>query len=81
MSKHFSAGDKTVRFSFNYTESYEKDFEGIKTQDYINYISYKHFSNEVYRESVLQELSKEVFVNNMAACKAFVMAILSISIF
>ena len=31
MSKHFSAGDKTIRFSFNYTESYEKDFEEIKT--------------------------------------------------
>ena len=30
----------------------------------INYRSSKHFSNEGYRESLLQELSKEVFVNN-----------------
>ena len=30
----------------------------------INYRSYKHFSNESYRESLLHELSKEVFVNN-----------------
>ena len=29
----------------------------------INYRSYKHFSNEAYRESLSQELSKEVFVN------------------
>ena len=30
----------------------------------ISYRSYKQFSNEVYRESLLHELSKEVFVNN-----------------
>ena len=30
----------------------------------INYRSYKHFSNEVYKESLLHELLKEVFVNN-----------------
>ena len=30
----------------------------------INYRSYKHFSNEAYRESLLHELSKEVFINN-----------------
>ena len=30
----------------------------------INYRSYKHFSNEAYKESLLHELLKEVFVNN-----------------
>ena len=30
----------------------------------IDYRSYKHFSNEAYTESLLHELSKEVFVNN-----------------
>ena len=30
----------------------------------INYRSYKQFANEAYRESLLHELSKEVFVNN-----------------
>ena len=29
----------------------------------INYRSYKHFSNEAYREPLLHKLSKEVFVN------------------
>ena len=29
-----------------------------------NYRSYKYFSNEAYSESLLHELSKEVFVNN-----------------
>ena len=30
----------------------------------INYKPYKHFSNEAYRESLLHELLKEIFVNN-----------------
>ena len=30
----------------------------------INYRSYKNFSNEAFRESSLEKLSKEVFVNN-----------------
>ena len=30
----------------------------------INYRSYKHFSNEAYRESQLYEPLKEVFLNN-----------------
>ena len=30
----------------------------------INYRYYKHFSNEAYREFLLHELSKEIFVNN-----------------
>ena len=37
----------------------------------INYRSYKHFSNEAYRESLLHELSKEVFVNNDAGLQRF----------
>ena len=38
-----------------------------------NYRSYKYFSNEAYSESLLHELSKEVFVT---ACKGFVIPIL-----
>ena len=30
----------------------------------MNYRSYKNFSNEAFRESLLEKLSKEVFVNN-----------------
>ena len=30
----------------------------------INYRSYKHYSNEAHRESLIRELSKEVFFNN-----------------
>ena len=37
----------------------------------INYRSYKHFSNDVYRESLLHELSKKVFVNNNDGLQRF----------
>ena len=40
-----------------------KIFKKLKPRT-INYRSYKHFSNEAQRESLLYELSKEVFVNN-----------------
>ena len=40
-----------------------KIFKKLKPRA-INYRSYKHFLNEAYRESLLDELSKEVFVNN-----------------
>ena len=40
-----------------------KIFKKLKPRT-INYRYYKHFSNEAYRESLLDELSKEVFVNN-----------------
>ena len=40
-----------------------KIFKKLKPRT-INYRSYKHFSNEAYRESLLHELSKEVFSNN-----------------
>ena len=40
-----------------------KIFKKLKPRT-INYRSYKHFSNGAYRESILHELSKEVFVNN-----------------
>ena len=40
-----------------------KIFKKLKPRT-INYRSYKHFSNEAYRESLLHELSKEVFINN-----------------
>ena len=40
-----------------------KIFKKLKHRT-INYKSHKHFSNEAYRESLLYELSKEVFVNN-----------------
>ena len=37
----------------------------------INYRSYKHFSSEAYRESLLQELSKEIFVDNDEGLQRF----------
>ena len=40
-----------------------KIFKKLKPRA-INYRSYKHFSNEAFRESLLHELLKEVFVNN-----------------
>ena len=40
-----------------------KIFKKLKPR-IINYRSYKHFSNEAYRESLVHELSKELFVNN-----------------
>ena len=40
-----------------------KIFKKLKLRT-INYRSYKHFSNEAYRESLLHELSKEVCINN-----------------
>ena len=40
-----------------------KNFKKVKPRT-INYRSYKNFSNENYRESLLHKLSKEAFVNN-----------------
>ena len=40
-----------------------KIFKKIKPRT-INDKPYKHFSNEAYRDSLLHELSKEVFVNH-----------------
>ena len=40
-----------------------KIFKKLKSRT-INYRSYKHYSNKVYRRSLLHELSKEVFVIN-----------------
>ena len=37
----------------------------------INYRSYKHFSSEAYQESLLHELSKEVFFNNNYGLQRF----------
>ena len=37
----------------------------------LNYRSYKHFSNEAYRESLLHELSKELFVNTDDSLQRF----------
>ena len=40
-----------------------KSFKKLKPR-VINYRSYKHFSNEVFRESLLEKLSQQTFVNN-----------------
>ena len=47
-----------------------KIFKKLKPRT-INYRSYKHFSSEAYRESLLHELSKEVFVNNDDGLQTF----------
>ena len=40
-----------------------KSFKKLKFR-VINYRSFKHFSNEVFRESLLEKLSQQTFVNN-----------------
>ena len=47
-----------------------KIFKELKPRT-ICYRSYKHFSNEAYRESLLHEVSKEVFVNNNDGLQRF----------
>ena len=47
-----------------------KIFKKLKPRT-INYRSYRHFSNEAYRESLLHELSKEVFANNNDGLQRF----------
>ena len=37
----------------------------------INYRSYKNFSNEVFRECLLEKISKEVFLNNDEGLQRF----------
>ena len=41
----------------------KKSFKKLKPR-VINYRSYKHFSNEAFRESLLEKLSQQTFVNN-----------------
>ena len=40
-----------------------KSFKKLKPR-VINYWSYKHFSNEVFKESLLGKVSQQAFVNN-----------------
>ena len=47
-----------------------KIFKKLKPRT-INYRSYKHFSNQAYRESLLHEHSKKVFVNNDGGLQRF----------
>ena len=47
-----------------------KIFKNLKLRTK-NYRSYKHFSNEAYREFPLHELSKEVFFNNNDGLQRF----------
>ena len=47
-----------------------KIFKKLKPRT-INYRSYRHFSNEAYRESFLRELSKEVFTSNNGGLQRF----------
>ena len=41
----------------------EKKFKRLKPR-VVNYRSYKHFWNEVFRESFLERFSQQTFVNN-----------------
>ena len=47
-----------------------KSSKKLKTR-VTNYRSYKHLSNEVFRESLLEKLSKRTFVNNDYGCVNF----------
>ena len=47
-----------------------KSFKKMKPR-VINYRSHKHFSNEVFRESLLETLSQQTFVNNDCGFEKF----------
>ena len=55
--------NRAIRFPFGDTNCHEKSFKNLKLR-VINYRSYKHFSNEVFKESLLGKLSQQTFVNN-----------------
>ena len=50
-------------FHFTTLTVMRKSFKKLKPR-VINYRSYKHFLNEVFRESLLEKLSQQTFVNN-----------------
>ena len=55
--------NRAIRFPFGDINCHEKSFKNLKLR-VINYRSYKHFSNEVFKESLLGKLSQQTFVNN-----------------
>ena len=54
---------RAIRFPFDDINCHEKSFKEVKPR-VINYRSHKSFSNEVFRESLLEKLSQQTFVNN-----------------
>ena len=54
----------TRTFGFQMTlTAMRESFKKVKSK-VINYRSYKHFSNEVFRETLFGKLSQQTFVNN-----------------
>ena len=56
--------DRTVRFSFNDGNSYEKNIQKEVRPRIVSYRSFKHFSNETFKIYLENNLPKEIYVNN-----------------
>ena len=56
--------NRAIRFPFDDITVMRKSFKKLKPR-VINYRSYKHCSNEIFRESLLEKLSQQTFVNNV----------------
>ena len=52
-----------------------KSFKKLKPR-VIDYRSYKHFSNEVFRESLLEKLSQQTFAITIMGSKGFAILLL-----
>ena len=62
--------NRSIRFPFKDINCNEKSFKKLKPR-VINCRSYKHFSNEIFRKSLLQKLSQQALVNNDYGFKKF----------
>ena len=69
-SEYLCYRDRNIRFSFNEVNCHEKSFRKFHPW-LINYRSYKNFLNKRFRESLLQNISKEAFVNNDEGLQRF----------
>ena len=57
--------NRAIRFPFDDINCHEKSFKEVKPR-VINYRSHKSFSNEVFRESLLEKLSQQsLSITNM----------------
>ena len=69
-SEYLCFYNKYIRFSFNEVNCHEKSFRKFLPW-LINYRSYKNFLNKRFRENLLQNISKEAFVNNDEGLQRF----------
>ena len=60
--KYLRSRDRAVWFPFDDFDCHEKSFKKYQPKT-INYRSYKSFSNERYKEKLINNLGKEDFIN------------------